>query len=67
MGILEFPNNDAILNKLNNPPDGRWGFQIAVLPATHVSFTIDIDHFTVSGDKILVAVKTGSYTTETIH
>lgn len=62
MGIIELPNNDYILNKVVN--ENSWGFRIAVGPTSYVSCTLDLEHFTVSGDNILIPVRTNGYVVE---
>lgn len=59
MGVIELPNNQTILTKINTEND--WSFQISVGSNSYVSCTLDLDHFTVSGDTILIAVKTNGY------
>lgn len=62
MGVIELPNNQYIVNKINN--QNSWNFQIAVGANSHVSLSLDLDHYTVCDDKILIAVKTNGYVEE---
>lgn len=63
MGVIELPNNVYILNKIAHEND--WSFRIAVGTNSYVSLTLDLKHYTISGDKILIAVKTNGYVVET--
>lgn len=62
MGIIELPNNDYVLNKIAHEND--WSFRIAVGANSYVSCTLDLEHFSVSDDKILIPVRTNGYVVE---
>lgn len=67
MGIIELPKNDAVLHKIEQNGSGGsgWSFQISVVQgSSHISCTLDLNHYTVSGDKILIPVKTNGYFTD---